>query len=106
MRARTLLSSLVLLAALALFTSLVRAQEPTKADSDSTARSARTSTATDAGADGEKRFTQQCGRCHTPPVSISPRIAKTVVRHMRIRASLSKEDEELILKYISPGSAR
>jgi len=53
-------------------------------------------------AEGEKRFSQHCGRCHTPPSSISPRIAKTVVRHMRVRASLSKEDERTILKFLAP----
>jgi cytochrome c5 len=53
-------------------------------------------------AEGEKRFAQNCGRCHTPPSSISPRIAKAVLRHMRVRASLSKEDERYILKFLAP----
>jgi cytochrome c5 len=52
--------------------------------------------------DGEKRFQANCGRCHNPPESISPREARAVVRHMRVRAMLSAEDEELILKFLAP----
>jgi hypothetical protein len=52
--------------------------------------------------EGERRFQENCGRCHTPPVAISPREAKAVVQHMRVRASLSKEDAELILHFLTP----
>jgi len=52
--------------------------------------------------DGEKRFQANCGRCHNPPESISPREARAVVRHMRVRAMLSAEDEQLILKFLAP----
>jgi cytochrome c5 len=51
---------------------------------------------------GEIKFRANCGRCHNPPEQISPRIAGTVLRHMRVRAMLSKEDEQEILKYIAP----
>jgi cytochrome c5 len=53
-------------------------------------------------ADGEKRFQTNCGRCHNPPEDISPREARAVVRHMRVRAMLSAEDEKLILEYLEP----
>jgi cytochrome c5 len=52
--------------------------------------------------EGEKRFEANCGRCHTPPEDISPREARAIVRQMRVRAMLSAEDEQLILKYIAP----
>ena len=52
--------------------------------------------------DGERRFQVNCGRCHNPPESISPREARAVVRHMRVRAMLSAEDEKLILKFLAP----
>jgi mono/diheme cytochrome c family protein len=52
--------------------------------------------------EGEKRFEQNCGRCHTPPEDLSPREARAVLRQMRVRALLSAEDERLILKYIAP----
>jgi cytochrome c5 len=51
---------------------------------------------------GEVRFKQNCGRCHNPPDSLSPREVKAVVQHMRVRAMLSAEDERLILKYLAP----
>lgn len=53
-------------------------------------------------AEGEKRFETHCGRCHVPPDNLSPRVAKTVVRQMRVRANLSAEDQRLILKYLAP----
>jgi cytochrome c5 len=58
--------------------------------------------ASNESAEGEKRFETHCGRCHVPPEDLSPREAKAVIRHMRVRAMLSAEDERLILKYLSP----
>jgi cytochrome c5 len=52
--------------------------------------------------EGEKRFQTNCGRCHNPPEAISPREARAVVRHMRVRAMLSAEDEKLILEFLAP----
>ena len=58
---------------------------------------------TPAAADpGERKFQANCSRCHTAPEQISPRIVGTVVRHMRVRASLSAEDERDILRYLAP----
>jgi len=51
---------------------------------------------------GERKFQANCGRCHNAPDQLSPRIAGTVVRHMRVRASLSAEDERDILRYLAP----
>jgi hypothetical protein len=52
--------------------------------------------------EGERRVQANCGRCHNPPQSISPREVKAVIQHMRVRAMLSAEDEQLILKYLAP----
>ncbi len=52
--------------------------------------------------DGEKRFQTNCGRCHNAPEAISPQEARAVVRHMRVRAMLSAEDEKLILEFLAP----
>jgi cytochrome c5 len=60
-----------------------------------------TASATSQG-EGEKKFRQNCGRCHNPPEALSPREAKAVLQHMRVRAMLSAEDEQLILKYLAP----
>jgi cytochrome c5 len=52
--------------------------------------------------DPDQVFNTHCVRCHTPPMSISPRITGTVIMHMRARARLSREDEILLLKYMAP----
>lgn len=51
---------------------------------------------------GERAFRENCGRCHNPPEQLSPRITGTVLRHMRVRALLSPQDERDILKYLTP----
>jgi cytochrome c5 len=51
---------------------------------------------------GERVFKTNCARCHNPPMSLSPRIAGSVVMHMRVRARLSRRDEDLLLKYLAP----
>jgi cytochrome c5 len=52
--------------------------------------------------DGERKFEQNCSRCHNAPESFSPRISGTIVRHMRVRASLSRQDEQDILRFLNP----
>ncbi|QMV20017.1 hypothetical protein GOB94_16030 [Granulicella sp. 5B5] len=52
--------------------------------------------------EGARVFTQNCARCHNAPDGFSPRISSTVVRHMRIRASLSKHEEEELLRFFNP----
>jgi cytochrome c5 len=52
--------------------------------------------------EGERIFEQQCSRCHNAPEGFSPRISGTIVRHMRVRASLSKHDEEELLHFFNP----
>jgi mono/diheme cytochrome c family protein len=52
--------------------------------------------------EGERRFRQNCGRCHNPPDSLSPREVKAVLQQMRVRAMLTAEDERLIMKYLAP----
>ena len=51
---------------------------------------------------GERKFQTNCGRCHSAPEQLSPRISGSVLRHMRVRALLSAEDEQQILKYLAP----
>ncbi len=51
---------------------------------------------------GERVFMANCVRCHTPPMTLSPRVTGTVVAHMRVRARLSRKDEQLLLKYLAP----
>ena len=52
--------------------------------------------------EGEQKFRANCGRCHNPPESLSPSEVKAVLQHMRVRAMLSAQDEQLIRKYLAP----
>lgn len=54
------------------------------------------------GSEGERLFEQNCSRCHWAPEGFSPAISGTVVRHMRVRASLSQHDAEELLRYFNP----
>jgi mono/diheme cytochrome c family protein len=52
--------------------------------------------------DGQRIFEQNCSRCHNAPEGFSPSISGTIVRHMRVRASLSKHDAEELLHFFNP----
>ena len=49
---------------------------------------------------GEQRFRANCGRCHAAPQKFSPRMMATVLRHMRVRATITDQDRRLILFYM------
>jgi mono/diheme cytochrome c family protein len=53
-------------------------------------------------AEGQRIFQQNCTRCHNAPGGFSPRITGTIVRHMRVRAQLSKHDEQELLRFLAP----
>ncbi len=52
--------------------------------------------------EGERVFKQNCARCHNAPDGFSQGITGTIVRHMRVRANLSRHDEEVLLHYLNP----
>jgi hypothetical protein len=56
----------------------------------------------DQAATGEQIFQANCARCHTPPMTIPQRATGTIIMHMRVRARLSRQDEQLLLKYMAP----
>ena len=51
--------------------------------------------------EGEKRFRTNCGRCHAAPHKFQPRMMATIVRHMRVRATITDEDMRLVLYYMT-----
>jgi cytochrome c5 len=51
--------------------------------------------------EGEKRFHANCGRCHAAPQKLSARMMATIVRHMRVRATIGDEDMCLVLYYLT-----
>jgi mono/diheme cytochrome c family protein len=52
--------------------------------------------------EGERIFQQNCARCHNPPNGFSPHISGTILRHMRVRASLSQHDEQELFRFFNP----
>lgn len=52
--------------------------------------------------EGQRIFAQNCARCHAAPQGFPPSISGTVVRHMRVRASLSAHDEQELLRFFNP----
>jgi cytochrome c5 len=50
---------------------------------------------------GEQRFHANCGRCHAAPQKFPPRMMATILRHMRVRATITDEDRRLILFFMT-----
>jgi mono/diheme cytochrome c family protein len=50
---------------------------------------------------GEQTFRANCGRCHAAPEKFPPRMMKTVLRHMRVRATITDQDMRLVLFYMT-----
>ena len=61
----------------------------------------QSSSAGDMRVEGERRFHANCGRCHAAPQKFPPRMMATVLRHMRVRATITDEDRRLILIYMT-----
>jgi mono/diheme cytochrome c family protein len=81
---------------------LIGAQNQTSQTTKQAARPAAHAQSQDADEEGQRVFEQNCARCHNPPDGFSPRITGAIVRHMRVRANLSKHDEEVLLHYFNP----
>ena len=98
MKARQILIQIALTLALgACFAGIVQLYARTDTNKQEVSAHPRPATKT-----GEEVFMANCSRCHIPPMSLSPRITGTVIMHMRVRARLSREDEQLLLKYLAP----
>lgn len=91
-------SIMVTIVAAAVFATMLQAQSgPAKTKKDQT-----TAKATHTPSEAELIFARNCSRCHTAPQGFSPKIAGTVVMHMRVRAQLSQHDEQVLLRYFNP----
>ena len=51
--------------------------------------------------EGEKSFHANCGRCHAAPPKFSPRMTATIIRHMRVRATITEQEMRSILHYMT-----
>ena len=91
------------LLALGLLTAAFAGAKPGKEEAASPAAVARNSAESDEAArlEGEKRFRANCGRCHQAPHKFPPRMMVTIERHMRVRALITDEDLQLIVRYMT-----
>jgi len=80
----------------------VAAQQNSTPDNAQTKQMSAGKTSTHPQNEGERVFQQNCSRCHAAPEGFSPRISGTIVRHMRVRASLSQHDEQALLRFLNP----
>jgi cytochrome c5 len=87
---------------LLLFAEHALSQAPKKCDSPVDPQTKVNAAINPTQRDGQKVFDQNCSRCHNAPEGFSPRISGTVVRHMRVRAGLSAEDEKALLRFLNP----
>ena len=100
------LSVVLLLGSLGFASFLFAAAPDGEARKDSAEGSSHTALVQIADADsirvqGEQRFHANCGRCHATPQKFPPRVMATVLRHMRVRATITDADMRLILSYMT-----
>ena len=103
-------SKIMLFAGILMLAAAAIAADPPKG-SNSTADPAAISTPTASAesnreaenirAEGEKRFRANCSRCHAAPHKFPPRMMATIVRHMRVRATITDADMRCILAYMT-----
>ena len=94
----------VLLCTLALVSYVFAGAPARKNDSAKDATSTPVVRAADADGmriQGEQRFRANCGRCHAAPQKFPPRMMATVLRHMRVRATITDQDMRLVLFYMT-----
>ncbi len=91
----------VLLCALALASSVVAGSRSSGKDASAGAAVVHITDTDSMRVQGEQRFRANCGRCHAAPQKFPPRMMGTILRHMRVRATITDEDRRLILFYMT-----
>ena len=51
--------------------------------------------------DGEQVYKTNCNRCHIPIRTYPEKASRGIVRHMRIKAGLTKPEADAVLAYLS-----
>jgi hypothetical protein len=51
--------------------------------------------------DPDHAYRANCSRCHVEPRKLPDREMATIMRHMRVRANLTAEETEAILRYLT-----
>ena len=96
--------TITILTALLVMASLVSAADPPRKNENASLAVpvARSNAEADAmRVHGEQRYRANCGRCHAAPQKFPPRMMATIVRHMRVRATITDEDMRLVLFYMT-----
>lgn len=101
MRIKVLFSAMLL--ALTVGATLVAAAKIGDKDKDAPAAVATNNAAQDdpMRLEGEKAYHANCGRCHMAPPKFSPRMMATIIRHMRVRATITDQEMRNILHYMT-----
>lgn len=79
----------------------VATKTPSKSDAAASAKNTAVRVEASVRIEGEKRFHANCSRCHMAPQKLPPRAAATIIRHMRVRATITDEDMRFILAYLA-----
>jgi mono/diheme cytochrome c family protein len=91
----------ILTAVLALVSPVYAADPPSKSESNIAPVVLSSAEADAMRVQGEQRFRANCSRCHAAPHKFPPRMMATIVRHMRVRATITDEDMRLVLFYMT-----
>jgi mono/diheme cytochrome c family protein len=92
---------MVLLCALALVSSVFAGSRASGKDGSAATPVVHMTDADSMRVAGEQRFRANCGRCHAAPQKFPPRMMGTILRHMRVRATITEQDRRLILFYMT-----
>jgi cytochrome c5 len=101
MKTRTAILTCAVFAASILCASLAGAEGPSAKKEGTSSPVAQSYDADTMRVQGELRYRTNCGRCHAAPRKFPPRMMATVLRHMRVRATITEEDMRLVLFYMS-----
>jgi hypothetical protein len=101
-RAKTLIATLLCaLCALTLASSVFAGSSAKGKDASAVAAVTQINDTDSMRVAGEQRFHANCGRCHAAPQKFPPRMMATILRHMRVRATITDQDRHLILFYMT-----
>jgi cytochrome c5 len=53
------------------------------------------------GLSRDEAYKQNCTRCHNEVPKLDPKRTNTIMRHMRVRANLTKDEAQAILDYLT-----
>jgi len=101
MRTRIVVMAGILVLSSLMYASLARADGPSGKKDTTSVSVARTYDVDAMRLQGELRYRSNCGRCHAAPRKFPPRMMATVLRHMRVRATITDEDMRLVLFYMT-----